>query len=127
MNGPTRSGPFVCLRTAERPYTWGDPGTNGASPSGKAADFGSAILGSNPSAPAIAFKRRELRGLVVVSASAGVSPCEIPLSLSITQRPSGLAGTSPYWVAATSTTSRGGAVKVVTRRQGVPWIPRAHC
>jgi hypothetical protein len=38
-----------------RPYTWGGPGTIGASPSGKAADFGSAIPGSNPGAPAIAF------------------------------------------------------------------------
>src|SRR5207247_2480487 len=32
-----------------------------------------------------------------------------------------------YWAAATSTTNRDGEVNVVTRRQGLPWIPRAHC
>jgi hypothetical protein len=44
-----------------RPYTGGGPGTIGASPSGKAADFGSAIPGSNPGAPAIAFIPRGYR------------------------------------------------------------------
>ncbi len=55
MNGPTRSGPVLHLEETERPYTWGEPQPLGRRQVVRQRTLDPPHVGSNPTAPAIAF------------------------------------------------------------------------
>jgi hypothetical protein len=57
MNGPSRSGPFFSFRSGKRPYTVGEPQPLGRRQVVRQRTLDPPFLGSNPSAPAIAFNQ----------------------------------------------------------------------